>query len=150
MWKSVDMKAKIVLLGCAMLMSGCGQIGKNAIADPSVEQAQVAQAVYDQLREGNLEKLYPYFEPELTAKFMQNEKELRKFARSIPKQEYTRKNIVSKHFETATGQPSLYTLTYEYGYSNKNLVQYDVSFDKPAGSSKIRKLNLSVFGESTK
>ena len=62
MWKSVDMKAKIVLLGCAMLMSGCGQIGKNAIADPSAEQAQVAQAVYDQLREGNLEKLYPYLD----------------------------------------------------------------------------------------
>ena len=150
MWKSVDMKAKIVLLGCAVVMSGCGQIGKTPIADPSAEQAQVAQAVYDQLREGNLEKLYPYFEPELKAKFMQNEKELRKFTRTIPKQDYTRKNIVSKHIETSTEKPSLYTVTYEYGYSNKNLVQYDVSFDKPAGSSKIRNLNLSVFGESTK
>lgn len=143
------MKANFLLLGCVIALSGCDQIGQkalNAIPDPSVEQTEVAQAAYDQLREGNFDKLYTYFEPELKAKFEQNEKELRKFARGIPKQDYSRKNIVAKHIE----KPSLYTVTYEYGYTNKNLVQYDVSFDKPAGSNKIRDFNISVFGEKNK
>ena len=56
--------------------------------------------------------------------------------------------IVSKKIEKSTDKPSLYTVTYEYSY-DKNLVQYDVSFDKPNGSTKIRKLNVAVFGEST-
>ncbi|WP_180063731.1 MULTISPECIES: DUF3887 domain-containing protein [unclassified Acinetobacter] len=143
------MKANFLLLGCVIALSGCDQIGQkalNAIPDPSTEQTEVAQAAYDQLREGNFDKLYTYFEPELKAKFEQNEKELRKFARGIPKQDYSRKNIVAKHIE----KPSLYTVTYEYGYTNKNLVQYDVSFDKPAGSNKIRDFNISVFGEKNK
>ena len=143
------MKANFLLLGCIIALSGCDQIGQkalNAIPDPSQEQAQVAQAAYDELRAGNFDQLYTYFEPELKAKFVQNEKELRKFARGIPNQEYSRKNIVAKHIEKATDKPSLYIVTYEYGYTNKNLVQYDVSFDKPAGSSKIRDFNISVFG----
>ncbi|UUS59923.1 MULTISPECIES: DUF3887 domain-containing protein [unclassified Acinetobacter] len=143
------MKANFLLLGCVIALSGCDQIGQkalNAIPDPSTEQTEVAQAAYDQLREGNFDKLYTYFEPELKAKFEQNEKELRKFARGIPKQDYSRKNIVAKHIE----KPSLYTVTYEYGYTNKNLVQYDVSFDKPAGTNKIRDFNISVFGEKNK
>lgn len=143
------MKANFLLLGCSIALSGCDQIGQkalNAIPDPSQEQAQVAQAAYDELRAGNFDQLYTYFEPELKAKFVQNEKELRKFARGIPNQEYSRKNIVAKHIEKATDKPSLYTVTYEYGYTNKNLVQYDVSFDKPTGSNKIRDFNISVFG----
>ena len=147
------MKANFLLLGCVIALSGCDQIGQralNAIPDPSAEQTEVAQAAYDQLREGNFEKLYTYFEPELKAKFEQNEKELRKFARGIPKQDYSRKNIVAKHIEKSTEKPSLYTVTYEYGYTNKNLVQYDVSFDKPAGGNKIRDFNISVFGEKNK
>ncbi|WP_180065022.1 DUF3887 domain-containing protein [Acinetobacter sp. YH16037] len=147
------MKANFLLLGCVIALSGCDQIGQkalNAIPDPSAEQTEVAQAAYDQLREGNFEKLYTYFEPELKAKFEQNEKELRKFAQGIPKQDYSRKNIVAKHIEKSTEKPSLYTVTYEYGYTNKNLVQYDVSFDKPAGSNKIRDFNISVFGEKNK
>ena len=147
------MKANFLLLGCVIALSGCDQIGQkalNAIPDPSVEQTEVAQAAYDQLREGNFDKLYTYFEPELKAKFEQNEKELRKFARGIPKQDYSRKNIVAKHIEKSTEKPSLYTVTYEYGYTNKNLVQYDVSFDKPEGSNKIRDFNISVFGEKNK
>ena len=147
------MKANFLFLGCIIALSGCDQIGQkalNAIPDPSAEQTVVAQAAYDQLREGNFEKLYTYFEPELKAKFEQNEKELRKFARGIPKQDYSRKNIVAKHIEKSTEKPSLYTVTYEYGYTNKNLVQYDVSFDKPVGSNKIRDFNISVFGETNK
>ena len=144
------MKLKYFAVVSLLALSGCDQIGQkalNTIPDPSQEQAQVAQAAYDELRTGNFDQLYTYFEPELKAKFVQNEKELRKFARGIPNQEYSRKNIVAKHIEKATDKPSLYTVTYEYGYTNKNLVQYDVSFDKPAGSSKIRDFNISVFGE---
>ncbi|KAB0626598.1 DUF3887 domain-containing protein [Acinetobacter gandensis] len=144
------MRLKYFAVVSLLALSGCDQIGQkalNAIPDPSQEQAQVAQAAYDELRTGNFDQLYTYFEPELKAKFVQNEKELRKFARGIPNQEYSRKNIVAKHIEKATDKPSLYTVTYEYGYTNKNLVQYDVSFDKPAGSSKIRDFNISVFGE---
>lgn len=144
------MRLKYFAVVSLLALSGCDQIGQkalNTIPDPSQEQAQVAQAAYDELRTGNFDQLYTYFEPELKAKFVQNEKELRKFARGIPNQEYSRKNIVAKHIEKATDKPSLYTVTYEYGYTNKNLVQYDVSFDKPAGSSKIRDFNISVFGE---
>ncbi|WP_180076786.1 DUF3887 domain-containing protein [Acinetobacter sp. YH12251] len=147
------MKLKYFAMASLIGLGGCDQIGQkalNAIPDPSVEQTEVAQAAYDQLREGNFEKLYTYFEPELKAKFEQNEKELRKFARGIPKQDYSRKNIVAKHIEKSTEKLSLYTVTYEYGYTNKNLVQYDVSFDKPAGSNKIRDFNISVFGEKNK
>lgn len=144
------MRLKYFAVVSLLALSGCDKIGQkalNAIPDLSQEQAQVAQAAYDELRTGNFDQLYTYFEPELKAKFVQNEKELRKFARGIPNQEYSRKNIVAKHIEKATDKPSLYTVTYEYGYTNKNLVQYDVSFDKPAGSSKIRDFNISVFGE---
>ncbi|MCL6240497.1 DUF3887 domain-containing protein [Acinetobacter amyesii] len=147
------MKLKYFAMVSLIGLGGCDQIGQkalNAIPDPSVEQTEVAQAAYDQLREGNFDKLYTYFEPELKAKFEQNEKELRKFARGIPKQDYSRKNIVAKHIEKSTEKPSLYTVTYEYGYTNKNLVQYDVSFDKPAGSNKILDFNISVFGEKNK
>ncbi|MCL6230561.1 DUF3887 domain-containing protein [Acinetobacter amyesii] len=147
------MKLKYFAMVSLIGLGGCDQIGQkalNAIPDPSAEQSEVAQAAYDQLREGNFEKLYTYFEPELKAKFEQNEKELRKFARGIPKQDYSRKNIVAKHIEKSTEKPSLYTVTYEYGYTNKNLVQYDVSFDKPVGSNKIRDFNISVFGEKNK
>ena len=147
------MKLKYFVMASLIGLGGCDQIGQkalNAIPDPSAEQTEVAQAAYDQLREGNFEKLYTYFEPELKEKFKQNEKELRKFARGIPKQDYSRKNIVAKHIEKSTEKPSLYTVTYEYGYTNKNLVQYDVSFDKPAGSNKIRDFNISVFGEKNK
>ena len=143
------MRLKYFAVVSLLALSGCDQIGQkalNAIPDPSQEQAQVAQAAYDEWRTGNFDQLYTYFEPELKAKFVQNEKELRKFARGIPNQEYSRKNIVAKHIEKATDKPTLYTVTYEYGYTNKNLVQYDVSFDKPAGSSKIRDFNISVFG----
>ena len=66
----------------------------------------------------------------------------------MKKSELKHKKIVSKKIEKSTDKPSLYTVTYEYSY-DKNLVQYDVSFDKPNGSTKIRKLNVAVFGEST-
>jgi hypothetical protein len=37
-------------------------------------------------------------------------------------------------------------VSYEIAYP-KNLVQYDVSFDQPNGSTKIRNFNIQVFGE---
>ena len=62
---------------------------------------------------------------------------------------YKTKKIVAKNIVKATKQPSKYTVTYEYAY-DKNLVQYDVSFDKAGGSNQIRDLSVAVFGESIK
>jgi hypothetical protein len=82
-------------------------------------------------------------------KFKTHEKDMRKFAKSIPKQAITTQKIVSKHIEKSTEKPSLYAVTYEYAYSNKNLVQYDVGFDKAGGSTKIRSFDVKLYGAST-
>ena len=54
-----------------------------------------------------------------------------------------------KEIEKSTEKPSLYAVTYEYAYSNKNLVQYDVGFDKAGGSTKIRSFDVKLYGAST-
>ncbi len=144
------MNAKLLLLSCAIALCGCDKLGDkvmSSLPDPSAAQAKAAQEAYDALREDNAKQFYAHLSPELKAEFMQNEKELHKISQSLPKEHYTRKNIVAKHIENGTDKPSRYQLTYEYGYSNKNLVQYDVSFDKPGGSDKIIDLNVSIFGE---
>jgi hypothetical protein len=143
------MKTKVLLLSSMLLLSGCEKIGQkvlNSMPDPSEKQAQVAQKAYDDLKDGNFEQFYTYLEPDLKAEFQKNEKELRKFSQGIPKQVFSSKKIVAKNIEKGTNKPSIYKVTYEYGYENKNLVQYDVSFDKAGGSEKIRDLNVSVFG----
>ena len=143
------MKFKYAVLASVLALSGCDKLGQqamNAIPDPSAQQAQAAQAAYDDLRAQNFELLMTRLEPELQARFSANEKEMHKFARGLPKENYKTKKIVAKNAVKATGQPSKYTVTYEYGY-DKNLVQYDVSFDKAGGSTKIRDLSVSVFGE---
>ena len=56
------------------------------------------------------------------------------------------KRIIVKKMQQDKTQTELYTVSYEYGYA-KNLVQYDVSFDKPGGSPAIHNLNVQVFGE---
>jgi ABC-2 type transport system permease protein len=97
----------------------------------------------------SIPQLYTYFEPELQREFKTHEKDMRKFAKSIPKQAITTQKIVSKHIEKSTEKPSLYAVTYEYAYSNKNLVQYDVGFDKAGGSTKIRSFDVKLYGAST-
>jgi hypothetical protein len=143
------MKLQYAVLASALALGGCEKLGQqamNAIPDPSAAQAEAAQAAYDDLRAQNFSQLMTRLEPELQARFSGNEKEMHKFARGLPKENYKTKKIVAKNIVKATNQPSKYTVTYEYAY-DKNLVQYDVSFDKAGGSAKIRDLSVSVFGE---
>lgn len=145
------MKVKILLLSSLLALAGCDKLGHkvmDSIPNPSPAQEQVAADAYNDLRDKNFDQFFTYLEPELKADFEQNKKMLNKFASSLPKEALKHKKIVSKQIDKSTDKPSLYTVTYEYSY-DKNLVQYDVSFDKPDGSTKIRKLNVSVFGEST-
>lgn len=143
------LKRNYALLASVLALSGCDKLGQqamNALPDPSASQAQAAQGAYDDLRAQNFDQLMTRLEPELQAKFDGNEKQMHKFARGLPKAEYKTKKIVAKNMVKSTGQPSKYTVTYEYAYE-KNLVQYDVSFDQAGGSDKIRDLSVSVFGE---
>ncbi len=56
---------------------------------------------------------------------------------------------MTKEIEEATNQPGQIRSANEIAYP-ENLVQYDVSFDKPNGINKIRNFNIQVFGESGK
>ena len=144
------MKMKLVALSAVMFLASCDQIGKqalNAVPDPSKEQEQVAQTAYDHLRHSEFDQLTENFSPELKLKLDANSKELKKFAKGLPKENYKFKKIVSKHFEEGINKPSKYTISYEYSYP-KNLVQYDISFDKAGGSTKIQDINVQIFGES--
>lgn len=146
------MKAKLLVLSCALALTACDKLGKQAldsIPNPSAEQEQVAQQAYQAFTQADFPKLYSYFEPALQQKFQAHEKDMRKFVKTIPKQPVTTQKIVSKHIEQSTKQPSLYVVTYEYAYSNKNLVQYDVGFDKPKGETKIRSFDVKLYGAST-
>jgi len=85
----------------------------------------------------------------LQTQFKDNEKLMKRFSRSIPQGEYKSKTLMTKEIEEATNQLGQYKVSYEIAYP-ENLVQYDVSFDKPNGSNKIRNFNIQVFGESNK
>ena len=119
------MKAKLLVLSCALALTACDKLGQQAldsIPNPSPAQEKVAQQAYQAFTQGDFPQLYTYFEPELQREFKTHEKDMRKFAKSIPKQAITTQKIVSKHIEKSTEKPSLYAVTYEYAYSNKNLV----------------------------
>lgn len=146
------MKAKLLVLSCVLALTACDKLGQQAldsIPNPSPAQEQVAQQAYQAFTQGDFPQLYTYFEPELQREFKTHEKDMRKFAKSIPKQAITTQKIVSKHIEKSTEKPSLYAVTYEYAYSNKNLVQYDVGFDKAGGNTKIRSFDVKLYGAST-
>ena len=141
------MKIKYALWASLLALGGCEKLSQGTdIPEPSTEQSQVAQQAYDDLRSQNFDHLMKNFEPELQARYKGNEKAMQKFARGLPQENYKTKKIVSKKFLNEPNQASKYTVTYEYAY-DKNLVQYDVSFDKPNGSAKIRDISVSVFGE---
>lgn len=145
------MKAQVMMFTCLLSLVGCEQIGKtafNSVADPSAKQQKSAEQAYNALEEKNVDAFYQQLTPELKAKFMQDEKTVRKFSSSLPKTALKDKKIVSKHYDEKSQNPQ-YTVTYEYRY-DQNLVQYDVTFDQPNGSDKISQLNIAVFGESTK
>ncbi len=145
------MKAKLLVLSCVLALTVCDNLGQQAldsIPNPSPAQEKWLSKLIKPLLRG-FSALYTYFEPELQREFKTHEKDMRKFAKSIPKQAITTQKIVSKHIEKSTEKPSLYAVTYEYAYSNKNLVQYDVGFDKAGGSTKIRSFDVKLYGAST-
>src|SRR5690606_36650222 len=114
---------------------------------PSPEQEQAAQLAYEDLRDGKYDEFLEQLEPQLQTQYKDNEKLMKLFSRSIPKGAYKSKTLMTKQIEEAANQPGQYNISYEIAYPN-NLVQYDVSFDQPNGSNKIRNINIQVFGES--
>lgn len=133
------MKTQLLACGAVLALAGCGQ---QDLADPSPAQAQAAEAAYQDLSQRDFEKFVQHLDPKLQAHFTENPKLLKKFASSIPKETIKYKKIMSKSMPNA-GE---YKVSYEIAYP-KNLVQYDVSFDKPSGSEKITNINIQVFGE---
>ncbi|MCU4421377.1 DUF3887 domain-containing protein [Acinetobacter lwoffii] len=141
------MKTKLMLLAAAVALTGCNSM--DNIPNPSPEQEKAAQLAYEDLRDGKYEEFLAQLEPQLQTHFKDNEKLMKRFSRSIPQGEYKSKTLMTKEIEEATNQPGQYKVSYEIAYP-ENLVQYDVSFDKPNGSNKIRNFNIQVFGESSK
>lgn len=141
------MKTKLMLLAAAVTLSGCNSM--DNIPNPSPEQEKAAQLAYEDLRDGKYEEFLDQLEPQLQTQFKDNEKLMKRFSRSIPQGEYKSKTLMTKEIEEATNQPGQYKVSYEIAYP-ENLVQYDVSFDKPNGGNKIRNFNIQVFGESNK
>ena len=141
------MKTKLMLLAAAVALSGCNSM--DNIPDPSPEQEKAAQLAYEDLRDGKYDEFLDQLEPQLLTQFKDNEKLMKRFSRSIPQGEYKSKTLMTKEIEEATNQLGQYKVSYEIAYL-ENLVQYDVSFDKPNGSNKIRNFNIQVFGESGK
>lgn len=139
------MKTKLMLLTAVLALTGCNSM--ENIPNPSPEQEKAAQLAYEDLRDGKYDEFLDQLEPQLQAYFKDNEKLMKRFSRSIPQGAYKSKTLMTKQIEEATNQPSQYKVSYEIAYPN-NLVQYDVSFDKPNGSPKIRNFNIQVFGES--
>ncbi|MGE8537964.1 MAG: DUF3887 domain-containing protein [Acinetobacter sp.] len=140
------MKTKFMLLAATVALSGCNST--DNIPNPSPEQEKAAQLAYDDLRDGKYEEFLDQLEPQLQTQFKDNEKLMKRFSRSIPQGEYKSKTLMTKQIEEATAtQPGQYKISYEIAHPN-NLVQYDVSFDQPNGSNKIRNFNIQVFGES--
>ncbi|MDM1721132.1 DUF3887 domain-containing protein [Acinetobacter towneri] len=141
------MKTKLMLLAAAVALSGCNSM--DNIPDPSPEQEKAAQLAYEDLRDGKYDEFLDQLEPQLQTQFKDNEKLMKRFSRSIPQGEYKSKTLMTKEIEEVTNQLGQYKVSYEIAYP-ENLVQYDVSFDKPNGSNKIRNFNIQVFGESGK
>ena len=141
------MKTKLMLLAAAVALTGCNSM--DNIPNPRPEQEKAAQLAYEDLRDGKYEEFLDQLEPQLQTQFKDNEKLMKRFSRTMPQGEYKSKTLMTKEIEEATNQPGQYKVSYEIAYP-ENLVQYDVSFDKPNGSNKIRNFNIQVFGESSK
>ncbi len=133
------MKKICLWFATVAVLSGCNM--SSSVPDPSPNQDKIAQATYDLLRQGQLEAANQNFEPQLQQYFAQNQKQMKKFSHVLPKTDYKTKKIVAKNIDQ-----NMYTVSYEYAYDG-NLVQYNVSFDRPQGSEKIRNLDIQVFGK---
>ncbi len=147
------MKKKVALIFAATMLSlvGCKQ-SQDQVPEPTAAQQQVAFAAYDQLRDGEYEQFLTHLEPELQQYFQDNQRVMKKFSKSIPKDAERSRTLMTKKIEQQANQSKQYKISYEIAYP-KNLVQYDVSFDAVANSAtttqqpKIRNLNIQVFGE---
>lgn len=147
------MKKKVALIFAATILSlvGCKQ-SQDQVPEPTAAQQQVAFAAYDQLRDGEYEQFLTQLEPELQQYFQDNQRVMKKFSKSIPKDAERSRTLMTKKIEQQANQGKQYKISYEIAYP-KNLVQYDVSFDAVANSAtttqqpKIRNLNIQVFGE---
>jgi hypothetical protein len=133
---------KIQVLACSVVLALVGCAQQQNLPDPSSAQAQAADAAYQDLGQRNFEKFVQHLDPKLQDYFEENPKILKKFASAIPKESIKSKTIMSKTLQSENE----YKVSYEIAYP-KNLVQYDVSFDKPNGSEKITNINIQVFGE---
>ncbi|KGT48619.1 MULTISPECIES: DUF4878 domain-containing protein [Acinetobacter] len=138
------MKTKLMLLAGLGLLAGCSNT--DQVPNPSPAQEKVAEIAYNDLRDGKYEEFLSYLDPKLQQYFQENQKTMKKFSHSIPEGEYKSKTLMVKTFVEETGKPSEYKVSYEIAYP-KNLVQYDVSFDKPNGSTKIQNFYIRVYGE---
>ena len=139
------MQGKIWLLTSVLALTACGS--NNDVADPSAEQAKAAEIAYNDLRDGKFDEFLGHLEPELQSHFKENEKIMKKFSHQIPKGDYKSKTLLIKKIEEDTSKSKQFKVSYEIAYP-KNLVQYDVSFDQPNGSTQIRNFNIQVFGGS--
>ncbi|WP_171266081.1 DUF4878 domain-containing protein [Acinetobacter sp. LoGeW2-3] len=139
------MKTKLMLLAGLSVLAGCSNNAKQ-VPDPSAAQVQAAEIAYKDLRDGKYEEFLSYLDPKLQQYFQENQKTMKKFSHSIPEGEYKSKTLMVKTFVEGTGKLSEYKVSYEIAYPN-NLVQYDVSFDKPNGSAKIQNFYIRVYGE---
>lgn len=139
------MKTKLMLLAGLTLLAGCGQ-NSDQVPNPSAAQEQAAEDAYSDLRDRKYDEFLSHLDPELKQYFQENQKTMRQFSYAIPEGEYKSKTLMVKKFEQSSGKSSEYKVSYEIAYPG-NLVQYDVSFDKPNGSSTIQNFYIRVYGK---
>ncbi|ANF82197.1 DUF3887 domain-containing protein [Acinetobacter sp. NCu2D-2] len=135
----------IGIYAAGLALAACNPM--KDIPNPSSAQEKAAEVAYNDLRDGKFVEFLQHLEPELQAYLQDNEKIMKKFSHQIPKGAYKSKALMVKEITKSTSSPVQYRVSYEIAYP-KNLVQYDVSFDKPNGSTKIRNFNIQVFGGS--
>ena len=134
------MNIKLWAISSLVGLVGCAE--QQNLADPSAAQVQAAEAAYQDLSARNFEQFMQHLDPKLQAYFQENPRVLKKFASAIPKEHIKSKALMSKRMQSEAE----YKVSYEIAYP-KNLVQYDVSFDRPNGSTQINNINIQVFGE---
>lgn len=140
------MQVKLCLLSSVLLLAACGG-SKNDIPDPSAAQTLAAETAYNDLRDRKYDAFLEHLDPKLQAHFKDNEKLMKKFSYTIPDGEYKSKTLMVKKIEQPENKPAEFKVSYEIAYPG-NLVQYDVSFDQPNGSTQIQNFNIRVYGGS--
>lgn len=128
-----------------LLLTACAS-PNNELPNPSQAQEKAAFEAYTDLQNSDYDAFLLHLDPNLQSYFKENEKVMRKFSHSIPNEAYKSKTLMTKKIETDASGVEQYKVSYEITYP-KNLVQYDVSFDRAQGDSTIKNFNVRVFGE---